>query len=125
MNTLNMMEDRMGIVRHLLDDLLDISRISEGKMTLKKETVDLVSILKSAILSTDHHRNQLHQSLLFKTPKNPIPLNGDAIRLEQVFSNLLTNASKFSPSGSTITILIHQRQTIDVEIVDEGVGLGF
>ena len=122
--TLDMMENRMGIVRRLLDDLLDISRISEGKITLKKDTLNLESVVRQAVVSTDHHRKELHQRLVFKAPKRPLYILGDAIRLEQVFSNLLTNASKYSSSGDTIFLSIRESDGIaEVEIADKGIGL--
>jgi signal transduction histidine kinase len=121
---LAVMEDRISTVRRLLEDLLDISRISEGKVILKKETVDLVVVLKNAILSSGHHRNELHQSLVFKVPKQPIYVVGDQVRLEQIFSNLLTNASKYSRSGSTIALEVKtDPDVVTVDVIDEGVGI--
>ena len=121
---LDMMTDRMNVVRRLLDDLLDISRISEGKVALKEERVELEAVLKRAILSTGHHRKQMHQELVVHPPKTPLYVLGDPLRLEQVFSNLLTNASKYSDSGDTITIRTREMNGIaEIEIADEGVGL--
>ena len=121
---LDMMEDRMGVVRRLLDDLLDISRISEGKITLKKDTLNLEPVLRQAAVSTDHHRKELHQRLAFKVPKKPLYILGDSIRLEQVFSNLLTNASKYSSSGDTISLSLRENDGIaEIEIADKGIGL--
>lgn len=124
------MEDRMVTVRRLLDDLLDISRISEGKVTLKKIPVDLEPAIKRAVLSTEHHRKELHQRLVLKLlPRSPKVL-GDAVRLEQVFSNLLTNASKYSASGETVTLTMRlpnrageDASVVEVEVSDHGVGL--
>jgi CheY-like chemotaxis protein len=118
------MEDRMETVRRLLDDLLDISRISEGKITLRKDAVGLESIVKRAILSTEHHRKELHQRLVLKLPPAPLEVLGDGVRLEQVFSNLLTNASKFSSSGDTITIAVREHNGLaEIEVADRGVGI--
>ncbi|OGG50731.1 hypothetical protein A2763_02295 [Candidatus Kaiserbacteria bacterium RIFCSPHIGHO2_01_FULL_54_36] len=121
---LDMMADRMATVRRLLDDLLDVSRISEGKISLKKEQVELESALKSAILSTEHHRKELHQTLVFRGANRPLYVAGDSVRIEQIFSNLLTNASKYSNSGDTITLLVREEQGLaEIEVSDEGVGL--
>src|SRR3989344_3740549 len=69
---LDMMEERIGVIERLLDDLLDVSRISKGKVALKHEAVDLEVILRRAVLSTDHHRKKLHQPLVFQAPKTPL-----------------------------------------------------
>lgn len=121
---LNVMQSRMGMVNRLLDDLLDISRISEGKITLKREPLNLESIINRSILSTEHGRKELHQRLLYKKPERALTVFGDAVRLEQIFSNLLTNASRYSSSGDTIQLIVKERgDLVQVEIIDEGVGL--
>lgn len=121
---LNVMEDRMSMVRRLLDDLLDISRISEGKLVIEKTTVDLAPIIYRAILSTDHHRKELHQRLVFKSAEAPLYVRGDSARLEQIFSNLLTNASKYSKSGDTIELTVRTYDDIvEIAIVDHGIGI--
>src|SRR3989344_5409857 len=121
---LAMMGERMNTVRRLLDDLLDISRISEGKVTVKSETVKLDTALKHAILSTEHHRKELHQTLVVSASDTPLYVLGDSVRLEQVFSNLLTNASKYSDEGDTIRVFVRGEDRIaEIEIADEGVGL--
>lgn len=122
--TLDTMADRMDAVRKLLDDLLDISRISEGKVTFKAERVDLVAVLKRAVVSTNHHRKELHQPLVFTVPDAPLYVAGDVLRLEQIFSNLLTNASKYSDSGDTISLVVRRRDNVvEIEVADEGIGL--
>lgn len=121
---ISVMEDRMHTVRRLLEDLLDISRISEGKVRIEKTEVDIVTVLERAILSTEHHRNELHQRLLYKAPTARLAVVGDAVRLEQVFSNLLTNASKYSSSGDTISVGVKTvGRLVEIEVQDEGVGL--
>ncbi len=121
---LNVMEDRMTIVRRLLDDLLDISRISEGKLVIEKSLVDLAPIIYRAILSTDHHRKELHQRLVFKSAEAPLYVRGDAVRLEQIFSNLLTNASKYSKSGDTVTLTVQTYDDIvEIAVQDNGIGI--
>ncbi len=121
---LEIMSERMMVVRRLLDDLLDISRISEGKIALKQDVVELEPVLQSAVLSTMHHRKELHQNFAFKSPDKPLHVEGDATRLEQVFSNLLTNASKYSNSGDTVALVLREREGFaEIEVADKGVGL--
>jgi signal transduction histidine kinase len=126
METLTMMEGRMHIVRRLLDDLLDISRISEGKLAIKKEQVDVRTVLRRAIISTEHHLKERHQALIYKEFPQPLIVAGDPVRLEQVFSNLLTNASKYSDPGNQITLsmkLSTAAHEVMVVVSDEGVGI--
>ncbi len=121
---LEVMMDRMGVVRRLLDELLDMSRITEGKITIKKEAIDLDEVLTKAILSTEHHRKELHQQLVYTALSKSLYVSGDRLRLEQVFSNLLTNASKYSSSGDTIEIKVTKNNhEVRIEIIDTGVGL--
>ncbi len=123
-NTLDMMANRMGIVRRLLDDLLDVSRIAENKITLNKEQVNLTDVIKSAILSTEHHRIELHQRLVAEGLDKPLYVSGDLVRIEQIFSNLLTNASKYSNSGDTIKLTVRENEGIgEIEVADQGIGL--
>lgn len=121
---LKIMEDRMNTVRRLLDDLLDISRISEGKVALKREQVSLEPVIKRAVLTTEHHRKELHQRLVLRLLDQPVKVLGDSVRLEQVFSNLLTNASKYSASGDTITLSMRTHDSfVEIEVADRGIGL--
>ena len=122
--TLITMEERMETVKRLLDDLLDISRISEGKVALKHEVLDLESVIRHAVLSTEHYVKERHQTLILKFPAKRKCVMGDAVRLEQVFSNLLTNASKYSNPGDTITLKMQRAgDQVEVSVTDEGVGI--
>ncbi len=122
--TLTTMSERMDIVRRHLDDLLDVSRISESKVRLARENIDLIAAIKNAVVSTEHHRHELHQRLIFKGADTSARIIGDAVRIEQVFSNLLTNASKYSNAGDTIRVTVRKvDDKAEVEISDEGIGL--
>ena len=124
METLDMMDSRMKIVRRLLDDLLDVSRISEGKLSINAERMNLDTIIKRAILSNDHHLKERHQTLVYKEAGKPLFVAGDPVRLEQVFSNLITNASKYSDPGDPITITLKKAGDYAEAIVqDRGVGI--
>ncbi len=121
---LAVMSDRLDTVRHLLDDLLDVSRITEGKILIKEECVELSAALQRSITTTAHHRDEFHQTLEYVLPESDIHVRGDRVRIEQIFSNLLTNASKYSNPGDAITMSVTASdQTIEVRISDEGVGI--
>jgi two-component system CheB/CheR fusion protein len=118
------MGESMRTVRSLLNDLLDVSRISEGKISLNKRKTDIEPILNKAIMSTDHHRKDRHQNLVFKTTNKPLLIYGDPLRMEQVFSNLLTNASKYSDEGDTVTLKVREKGGFaEIEVIDEGIGI--
>jgi signal transduction histidine kinase len=127
LETLDMMENRMKTVKRLLDDLLDVSRISEGKVTIKSERVRLDTVIKRAVLSTEHHVRERHQELTLKgmtTNAKPLYVIGDTVRLEQVFSNLITNASKYSDPGDSITITLKKLGTdAQISVKDTGIGI--
>jgi signal transduction histidine kinase len=122
---LAMMEERMETVRRLLDDLLDVSRIIEGKISLKKGLYSLTNILERSCMSTAHLLKERHQSLTFKDARPPIIILADSVRLEQVFSNLLTNASKFSEPGThiTITVSLVKNDRVEIKFIDTGMGI--
>jgi signal transduction histidine kinase len=122
--TLVMMEDRMESVRRILDDLLDISRISEGKIALRSETIDLETIIRRAILSTAHRLKERHQEISFTLPPERLSVEVDPVRIEQVFTNLLSNASKYSDSGDTISIVLRRRgEEAEAVVSDQGIGI--
>lgn len=122
--TLDMMEDRMQTVKRLLDDLLDISRIEEGKIALNREPVDLRRTIDRAILSTEHYFRERHQAFTYKEYPEPLVVSGDPVRLEQIFSNLLTNASRYSDSGERITVSLSKEDGFArVTVRDTGIGI--
>jgi signal transduction histidine kinase len=122
--TLVMMEERLETVRRLLDDLLDISRITEGKVTLKRERINLVTVMRRAIMSTTHHMKERHQSITFKSTRESFVMYGDPVRIEQVFSNLITNASKYSHAGDHIDIAMREQDgNAQIIFTDTGIGI--
>lgn len=115
----------------LIDDLLDISRISHGKLELKLQPVELSTILNNSIESSRSILENSSVELIVKMPNEPIYLNGDSIRLSQVFINLLNNAAKFTDPGGQVHIDINRiyespsntRNSVQVIVSDTGVGI--
>jgi len=108
----------------LVDDLLDASRITSGKFRLERVTVDLAAILATARDACQPAIESRLQRLAWDVPCGPIKVDGDAVRLAQVFSNLLDNASKYTPRGGHIRVAASVTDaTIDVEVSDEGRGI--
>ena len=112
-------------MKRLLEDLLDTARVSSGKITLKKDLLLLGSIVRSASEISQPHFLKLGQKLVVDLPHDPITLEGDPVRLSQVFSNLLINASKFSPRQSTITVSARpsSKDMVSVSVKDQGTGI--
>ena len=114
-------------VRHLtrlVDDLLDVSRLTRGKIRLDKEAVDLASVIERALEvsrpSIDSHNHRLQ----VKLPAAPIYLDGDPVRLAQVFANLLNNAAKYTPREGEISVSAELTDTgVVVRIKDNGCGI--
>lgn len=122
--TLEVMSSSLTTVRALLNDLLDVSRISEGKIHLDRRHIPIEPVIAQAVLVTDHLRRERHQTLNFQNRGQGLFVSGDAVRLEQVFSNLLTNASKYSSPGESITLSVRPDGThVRIEVRDQGLGL--
>jgi PAS domain S-box-containing protein len=111
-------------MRHLIDDLLDISRITQGKIKLKFEEMDLREAIQSAIETSlpliEASKHQFSASL----PDKPIHIRGDAVRLSQIFLNLLNNAAKFTDAGGKVelTAAIEGGEAV-VKVKDTGAGI--
>ncbi len=108
----------------LVDDLLDVSRITSGKLIVRKEAVDLAAIVQSAVDTARPLYEDSQQTLEVELPGQPIYLQADAARLAQVFGNLLNNAAKFSEAGGHVTLSARLvGTTVEVEIRDQGLGM--
>ena len=108
----------------LVDDLLDVSRISRGKITLRKEPVLLANLVKQAIDLTRPLIQTQGLSLTASLPSEPVQLNADAVRIAQVLLNLLENAAKFTPRGGSIWLTAEcAANEVAVRVRDTGVGL--
>ena len=109
----------------MIDDLLDVSRITQGKIVLRRETVELGPILTAAADGLQASCSANRQTLAVTLPAKPVYLHADATRLEQVFGNLLGNACKYSGHGSHIalTATLEADDTVDIRVSDNGVGI--
>src|SRR5207245_3342706 len=109
----------------LIDDLLDVNRITRNTLELRKETVDLASVISSAVEASHPLIEQNQQKLVVELPSQTILMDGDTVRLAQVFSNLLHNASKYSKvpeAGGTIWLTaVHDESTVSVSVRDNGI----
>jgi len=109
----------------LVDDLLDISRVTRGSMGLRREQVALASVLERAVEIASPLVSRHQHSLQFQLrSEDDVTLLGDPVRLAQIFANLLTNAAKFTPSGGHIQVSIqHAPGRVQVTVRDNGRGI--
>ncbi len=113
----------------LVDDLLDVHRLNEGKLVLRRQPVALATVIDNAIEATQPYLNGKHQSLDVSLPDEPVFVDGDPVRLVQVLLNLLSNAAKFTPDGGRIAVTLeHDRgaggvAVARIRIADNGVGV--
>lgn len=119
---------RMEVQAHhlsrLIEDLLDVARIDQGKISLKRERLTVQSIIESAVDTSRPKIEAGRHDLTVDVPGAPIWVDGDFTRLSQVVSNLLTNAAKYTPSQGRIQVsaeLVDQR--VRIAVVDNGVGV--
>lgn len=121
---LDMMSKNVRLICSLLDDLLDLTRITMGKIQLKKSRIDVRALLSDLLRSFESKIREKRQTLDRALGETAVYVDGDATRLEQVFSNILTNAQKFTPEGGTIAVRLEQHNgSVAIAITDNGVGI--
>src|SRR5262249_13828557 len=108
---------------HLIRDLLEFSRLRSGKVTLNRETVSLLAAINNAIETVRPDAIPKNISIEVFAPEEPYLVDGDLLRLEQIFWNLLSNAIKFSPPQGRVSVRL-DRQDNDIVAVVEDNGPG-
>ena len=120
----SMMERQLGQMVHLIDDLLDLSRISRGAIDLRKVRIELAKAIQLAIEATRPSIEQAGHELVIEVPPGPIFVDADLTRLAQVFSNLLNNAAKYTQRGGRIRLSVqHLGTEAVVSVQDNGIGI--
>jgi PAS domain S-box-containing protein len=108
----------------LIDDLLDVSRITRGKLELRKAQIDLAEIVRNAVEATRHCFKEAQHHLTVRLPDRPVLMYADANRLTQVLINLLNNAAKFTPREGRIDLAAQSSGTeVVVTVSDSGIGI--
>ncbi len=112
----------------LVDDLLDVSRISRGRIELRRERVDLRSVVQHAVEAVRPLCREMDQSLTVSVPQEPVFVDGDPARLAQVLGNLLSNASKFTNRGGRVSISMDPAasgppSSAVIRVGDTGIGI--
>ncbi len=111
-------------LQRLVDDLLDVSRISHGKIDLRKETVSLQKLLQTAVAAVEDLMTQQHHRFSLSVPSEEIFLEADPARLEQMLVNLLANAAKYTPEGGSVWLSAERTgHEVIIRCRDTGIGL--
>ncbi|HMA08220.1 MAG TPA: ATP-binding protein, partial [Ramlibacter sp.] len=126
--TMNWARDVIGRqadhMARLIDDLLDVSRIVQGKVAVKPERLGLAALVERSVEGSSPRIAARDQILVVELPPEPIELEGDAVRLAQVLSNLINNASKFSGPHTRIALnASYAKGEVTITVRDEGVGI--
>lgn len=120
----DMMERQVRTLARLTDELLDISRVRRGKVELRKEVVDLATIIGQAVEASRPLIEQRGQEFTVAVPPEPLWLEADPVRIEQVLANLLTNAAKFTSPGGRIWLQVGREAAAAViQVRDTGIGI--
>jgi signal transduction histidine kinase/CheY-like chemotaxis protein len=108
----------------LLDDLLDVSRITRGKLHLRKERTELAAVIEAAVETARPLIDLKHHHLIINLPPRPVHIDADRLRLAQVLANLLTNAAKYTDTAGRITIDAEvQDSELMIRVTDNGIGI--
>ncbi len=123
-NARSMMDQALNQMVRLVDDLLDASRITTGKLQLRKERVELAAVVQSVVDTSRPMIDEQGHKLTVALPAAPILLDADPTRLAQVFSNLLNNATKYSEAGGHIALSAEpEGDQVIVRVTDAGIGI--
>lgn len=119
-----MIDRQLAQMAHLLDDLLDVSRVTRGVLKIDREQVDLRAIIEGAVASVRPLAEAARQELTVSVPADALSVSGDSVRLAQILGNLLHNATKYTPPGGHIAVSgAAIGEEVVVGIKDDGVGI--
>jgi len=122
--TRSMMDRQLTHMVRLIDDLMDVGRITRGNLLLRKEHVPLAAVVNSAVEAIRPLVEQMGQELTVTLPQQPLIVDADMTRLVQVFQNLLNNAAKYSDRGGHIQLHVgRQESDVVVTVKDTGIGI--
>lgn len=129
-STLNMMDGQIRHMVHLIDDLMDLSRISRGKVQLRKDRIELAWAVNDAVETSKPGIEERQHTLIVELPEEPIYLEADTVRVSQVLANLLNNAAKYTEPGGTIRLSAQCEEEADgrcgyvvLRVADTGIGI--
>jgi PAS domain S-box-containing protein len=119
-----MLERQVGHMARLVDDLLDMNRITRGKIELRTEHIELTPVINQAVEATRALYQSMDHELTVTVPPQPIYLDADPTRMAQVMGNLLNNACKFTERGGHIHLSVEQEgESVAIRVRDSGIGI--
>ncbi|MEQ1758374.1 MAG: PAS domain S-box protein [Vicinamibacterales bacterium] len=119
----NMLERQVGQLARLVDDLLDVNRITRGRIELRQERVELGAIVQHAVEAVKASYAHMNHTLTVSLPPKPIVLVADPTRLAQIVGNMLNNACKFTDRGGTVSLTVESRDgRAVIRVRDNGIG---
>ena len=122
--TIQVVRRQCRTMKILLDDLLDVTRFTLGRVTLKKQTLTLASLIDSAVETTQSLMDEANHTLSVTKPPPSLMVSADPIRLTQVFSNLLSNAAKYTDAGGKIALDVQRiPEGVRISVTDNGIGI--
>jgi two-component system, chemotaxis family, CheB/CheR fusion protein len=123
-SAIDMMQRQMAQMVRLVDELLDVSRVSRGRIELRRGPVELTSLIHHAAEAARSECEAMRQELIVSVPPEPVFVDGDPVRLLQVVGNLLSNASKFTEGGGRIELRLEREEDHAlVRVRDNGIGI--
>jgi signal transduction histidine kinase/ActR/RegA family two-component response regulator len=121
---LAIVDRQVGHLAQLIDDLLDVSRVTTGKVVLQRRPLDLRAVLQQTLLQLEPELDRQQLKLVTALGAGPLTIDADPVRLEQIFTNLLANAIKYTPAGGRVEVSAGtEGGQAWVRIVDTGVGI--
>lgn len=121
---LEILHRQTDVLRGLVGDLLDVSRITRGLVELREERVNFAAVADRALESVQSLMDSKRHDVSVMLPRKPVPVMGDPVRLEQILVNLLTNAAKYTDPGGRITLAIERKgDSTELRIRDTGIGM--
>jgi PAS domain S-box-containing protein len=119
-----MIERHLSQMTHLVDDLMEASRISHGRLELRKQHHDIVELVQIAVESSQPLMQEANHTFTVNKPENPIFIEADSTRIIQIITNLLTNAAKYTPDGGNICLsALQDGNDVVLSVVDSGIGI--
>jgi signal transduction histidine kinase/ActR/RegA family two-component response regulator len=120
-----MMDRQLRVLSRLVDDLMDLPRLARGKMSLRRERVDVVGLVRACAEDRLANLTAAGLSLTLDIPSGPVWVIGDDTRLTQAFGNLIGNAQKFTDSGGSVTVRLSalENRRIFIGVADTGIGI--
>lgn len=120
----DVIERHVSQMTHLVDDLMEASRISQGRLQLRKQQIDLCEVIQHAIEASQALMQDAKHQFTLTKPDHPVVVDADATRVIQIISNLLTNAAKYTPQGGSIYLtLMQENGEAILSVRDTGIGI--